>query len=171
MSKDIESHRAKWAGVARANGWYSEPFYVQVWVNESGEITDSVSFSGMNCDIVTLEELECLECDEINAPEFYRDGVCGECQTVEGAVTPCPLGDGGFDCSPFCPSCAGKQFINGTIELLSDTDESVLELCRTLARLGEFIAGDDNETYATALGDAIELLKTYAGDSDLSGME
>lgn len=24
----------------------------------------------------------------------------------------CPLNDGGLDCSPFCPSCEGEQYIN-----------------------------------------------------------
>lgn len=112
MTKDIETHRAKWARVARANGWYSEPFYIQVWVNESGEITDSVSFSGLALDLIVPTEYECLECGECNEQEFYRDGVCGECQTVAGAVMPCSLGDGGYDCTPFCPSCGGNQFVS-----------------------------------------------------------
>ena len=25
--------------------------------------------------------------------------------------TPCPEGDGGLDCTPFCPTCEGKQFV------------------------------------------------------------
>jgi hypothetical protein len=25
---------------------------------------------------------------------------------------PCPLGDGGYDCTPFCPTCTGNQFID-----------------------------------------------------------
>jgi len=81
--KDIEAHRAKWAGIARANGWYTEPFYVQVWVDSDGEITDSVSFTGLALDLILPTEYECLECDEINEQEFYRDGICGECQNVQ----------------------------------------------------------------------------------------
>jgi hypothetical protein len=32
-------------------------------------------------------------------------------------ATPCPRGDGGFDCTPFCPSCEGAQFVDGMPEL------------------------------------------------------
>ena len=28
------------------------------------------------------------------------------------AAVPCPRGDGGYDCTPFCPSCEGEQFVN-----------------------------------------------------------
>jgi hypothetical protein len=60
-----------------------------------------------------MSDLICLNCDTINEQEFYRDGVCGECQTVAGAGAPCSLGDGGFDCTPFCPECGGNQFVDG----------------------------------------------------------
>ena len=52
----IEKCRAFWAKIAKENGWYKEPFYVQVWVDESGEITDSVSFRGMTADIIAEDE-------------------------------------------------------------------------------------------------------------------
>ena len=144
MIKDIEAHRAKWAGIARANGWHSTPFYVQIWVNESGEITDSVSFAGLACDLILPTEYECLECGECNAPEFYRDGVCGECQTVEDTATP-----------------------------LTDTNISVLELCRVLVEIrGVFECRPFRlNEWVSALDSACELLKAHAGDSDLSGME
>ena len=29
----------------------------------------------------------------------------------------CPQNDGGFDCTPFCPSCEGEQFIVKEIEV------------------------------------------------------
>ena len=48
----IESKREFWAGIAKENGWYSEPFHVQVWVNGEGEIVDSVSFRGLERDII-----------------------------------------------------------------------------------------------------------------------
>lgn len=51
----IEEHRKFWAKVAKENGWYKEPFYVQVWVDENGTITDSVSHRGMTDDIVAEE--------------------------------------------------------------------------------------------------------------------
>jgi protoheme ferro-lyase len=52
---EIEKHRAFWAKIAKANSWYTEPFYVQVWVNENGNITDSVSHIGLSEDIVIEE--------------------------------------------------------------------------------------------------------------------
>jgi hypothetical protein len=48
----IELKRELWAGIAKENGWYSEPFFVQVWVDKEGEIVDSVSFTGLNRDII-----------------------------------------------------------------------------------------------------------------------
>jgi hypothetical protein len=81
------------------------------------------------------------------------------------------LGDGGYDCTPFCPSCEGKQFINGTVEFLSDTDEYVLELCNTLHNLAGYTATlvrDECEEWVSAVYDAINLLKVHAGDTDLS---
>lgn len=51
----IEEHREFWAKIARENGWYKEPFYVQVWVDSEGAITDSVSHRGMPQDIVVEE--------------------------------------------------------------------------------------------------------------------
>jgi hypothetical protein len=59
-----------------------------------------------------MEEMICLKCDTINEQEYYRDGICGECQTASDTAVPCPLGDGGYDCTPFCSSCEGKQFID-----------------------------------------------------------
>jgi hypothetical protein len=31
--------------------------------------------------------------------------------TLPKKTIPCPDGDGGFDCTPFCPSCEGNQEI------------------------------------------------------------
>jgi hypothetical protein len=122
-----------------------------------------------------MSDLVCLNCDTINEQEFYRDGVCGECQTVAGAVTPCPLGDGGLDCSPFCPECGGNQFIgDDTATPLSDTDKHILELCETLHNLAGYTATlvrDECEIWVSAVYEAITLLQTHAGDTDLSGME
>ena len=41
------------------------------------------------------------------------------------AAVSCPLNDGGFDCSPFCPSCEGAQFVDGVPS--SWTRETVIE--------------------------------------------
>ena len=51
-SQQIEHTRRLWAAIAKDHGWYKEPFYVQVWVNEYGNITDSVACRGMTQDIV-----------------------------------------------------------------------------------------------------------------------
>ena len=62
----IEYHREFWANIARANGWYSEPFYVQVWFGPDGAVYDAVASRGMTRDIVlhlTEDDLEELEND------------------------------------------------------------------------------------------------------------
>lgn len=52
---EIEKHRLFWAKVAKANNWYVEPFYVQVWVDKTGNVTDSVSHISLTKDIVVEE--------------------------------------------------------------------------------------------------------------------
>lgn len=47
MPKTIEEHRAQWAKVAKENGWYKEPFFIQIFKNEAGDIVDSVAHGGM----------------------------------------------------------------------------------------------------------------------------
>ena len=54
--KTVEDHRTFWAALAKKNGWYTEPFYVQVFQNEAGEIWDSVSSQGMTRDYIVIEE-------------------------------------------------------------------------------------------------------------------
>ena len=53
---ELESARALWKKVATENDWGSDPFYVQVWVDDTGLVQDSVAFKGMDHDIVLLEE-------------------------------------------------------------------------------------------------------------------
>ena len=50
--EELERARAFWAGVARKHGWYAEPFHVQVWVDASGAVVDSVSVKGMPQDYI-----------------------------------------------------------------------------------------------------------------------
>ncbi len=52
----IETARTFWANIAKQNGWYTEPFYVQVWLDKDGNVADSVSYQGMNEDIVITHE-------------------------------------------------------------------------------------------------------------------
>jgi len=56
MMKTIEDHRAHWALIAKEHGWHTEPFYIQVFQNEAGEIWDSVSSRGMSQDYIVIEE-------------------------------------------------------------------------------------------------------------------
>ena len=52
MDKNIENQRKIWSKVAKENGWYKEPFFVQIWMDkETKEIKDSVSFVGLNEDL------------------------------------------------------------------------------------------------------------------------
>jgi len=52
---EIEKHRAFWAKIAKANGWYIDPFHIQVWADKDGNVTDSVSHIGLTEDIVIEE--------------------------------------------------------------------------------------------------------------------
>ena len=42
IANNIEAHREFWANVAKENGWYREPLFIQVWTNKNGLITDSI---------------------------------------------------------------------------------------------------------------------------------
>ena len=50
--QDIEKARKFWAGIAKENGWYEEPFYVIVYVNQKNEVVDSVSHRNLSEDTV-----------------------------------------------------------------------------------------------------------------------
>lgn len=45
--KEFNQHREFWANIAKTRGWYQEPFFIQVWIDETGKIQDSVSFRGI----------------------------------------------------------------------------------------------------------------------------
>jgi len=59
-SLTIEQCRQFWAKIAKENGWYKEPFFVQVWLDSDGNVTDSVSHQGLTRDYVLNEEDEIL---------------------------------------------------------------------------------------------------------------
>ena len=51
--KELEKHRKIWINVAKQNNWYKDNFFIQVWIDiNSGKIIDSVSFIGLNKDII-----------------------------------------------------------------------------------------------------------------------
>lgn len=52
ISQNIESHRRKWARLAKKNGWYSKPFFIQIFKNEDGKIVDSVAYKDMTEDVI-----------------------------------------------------------------------------------------------------------------------
>lgn len=56
--KALEEARIFWADIAKENGWYEEPFYVQVWMNDNDELDDSVSFAGLKQDILLKNRKE-----------------------------------------------------------------------------------------------------------------
>ncbi len=63
----IENARAFWKSVALEHGWYTEPFYVQVWFTPDDNVYDSVSTRHMTADIIidlSEEELQELESDD-----------------------------------------------------------------------------------------------------------
>lgn len=62
MNPILEESRDFWASVAKRNNWYTEPFHVQVWLNPDGTLNDSVSFSGLQQDIII--QLETWEEEE-----------------------------------------------------------------------------------------------------------
>jgi len=43
----IEECRESWTEIAKKFDWYFEPFYIQVWIDETGKVLDSVSHKGM----------------------------------------------------------------------------------------------------------------------------
>jgi hypothetical protein len=51
----LEQHRAFWANIARKHGWYVKPFHIVAWVDEQGHIRDSVSYQGLNRDMIAFE--------------------------------------------------------------------------------------------------------------------
>ena len=55
LETEIEKHRAFWAKIAKANNWYTEPFHIQVWIDKTGNVTDSVSHIDLTKDIVIEE--------------------------------------------------------------------------------------------------------------------
>jgi len=44
---DFKQHKARWMEVAKQNGWYAKPFFIQVWVDHDGNVTDSVAMRDM----------------------------------------------------------------------------------------------------------------------------
>lgn len=48
----IEKERRYWARIAKANGWFAQPFCVIVWLDESGNVADSVSYEGLDRDLI-----------------------------------------------------------------------------------------------------------------------
>jgi hypothetical protein len=57
LFEEIEKHRAKWVQTGIENGWEREPLFIQVWIDENGNIADSVYLpESADCDIVAPYE-------------------------------------------------------------------------------------------------------------------
>lgn len=52
--QQLEKARHLWSDVAKRAGWYTEPFYIQAWVDQSGNILDSVGIRGLKRDIILV---------------------------------------------------------------------------------------------------------------------
>ena len=63
----LEDARSIWTEVAKENGWYKEPFYVQAWIRKNGELDDCVSFQGLDQDIILPARIEDLYEEDMNA--------------------------------------------------------------------------------------------------------
>jgi hypothetical protein len=138
MELNIESARDRWAQIARENGWYTEPFYVQVWADTAtGEILDSVSFTGLTEDIIveqTLLDCQCPECEQDSWGDAYADrsenclrGFCAKCLTNLGTDE---------DWGALCDPCHARKWASKT------PDDIVTEALRALA-VNLFSEGDD----------------------------
>lgn len=88
IPEQLDKARTFWLEMARKHKWAGplEPFHVQVWVDEAGNVVDSVSFNGMTQDYILRQDGEedepCRECGE-DASEDDRpmkdDALCWDC--------------------------------------------------------------------------------------------
>jgi hypothetical protein len=98
IANDIEAHRSFWANIARENGWYREPFYVQVWQDMEGVITDSVGTTVLTKDVVI--ETFTFICPICNEETEMAKGH-GDCRACEDCCE-CEWGtDGMTYCTPY----------------------------------------------------------------------
>ena len=57
LKSKVEKARDFWSAVAKENGWYVEPFYVQVWIDKDGEVIDSLSHKDLPRDLIIKTKL------------------------------------------------------------------------------------------------------------------
>ena len=65
MQNTINQYRETWAKLAKKNGWYTDPFFVQVWINpEKDTVIDVVAHKGLkNGDVILIDDDIEGECD------------------------------------------------------------------------------------------------------------
>ena len=57
MQNTINQYRETWAKLAKKNGWYSDPFYIQVWINpERDTVMDVVAHKGLTEDAILIDD-------------------------------------------------------------------------------------------------------------------
>jgi hypothetical protein len=80
VAVDLDKSREFWAKVAKENGWYAEPFFVQVWADpDTKEVRDSVSTRTLTEDVVVwLKNELCSYCGDENVFEEYQES-CWQC--------------------------------------------------------------------------------------------
>ena len=75
LREAVESHRAAWAEIAKANGWYTEPFHVQVWLTPEGFVADSVATRESERDYIIDAWGDIVDLDR--GPEYPCDHTAG----------------------------------------------------------------------------------------------
>lgn len=74
--KQIENCRRIWAKVAKENGWYREPFYVQVWIDpQNGLAYDAVSWPTIEQDFVIRKVRKSNCCNA----KVIDNSMCNKC--------------------------------------------------------------------------------------------
>lgn len=58
IRQELEHHRQIWSKIAKQHNWYQEPFFIQAWVNENGNIVDSVSVRGLSKDYILSKDTD-----------------------------------------------------------------------------------------------------------------
>lgn len=55
-AEQLSAARELWSQLAKEHGWYADPFCVQVFVDDDGNVHDSVSWAGLDHDIAVAHD-------------------------------------------------------------------------------------------------------------------
>ncbi len=73
--EDWEQHYVEWLEITYKNGGYKKPLYLQIWIDENGRITDSISFRGLESDIIRDLQTDKDLWNPINAYGLKKDEI------------------------------------------------------------------------------------------------